>query len=141
MLRRRSEVTRDHRNGSFSFPTARADLTDWFKGHDRPPAPAGKALTFNKPAEWQSSLALTPEDKVTGYNNFYEFGLDKADPRPMPAACVPIPGPHDWRRSGQTADARSRRPDPALSAGRAYLPDALRGGPVNGGALGRLPAT
>ena len=61
-------------------PTARADLLDWFKGHDRPPAPAGKALTFNKPAEWQSSLALTPEDKVTGYNNFYEFGLDKADP-------------------------------------------------------------
>jgi sulfoxide reductase catalytic subunit YedY len=24
-------------------PTARADLLDWFKGHDRPPAPAGKA--------------------------------------------------------------------------------------------------
>lgn len=23
---------------------------------------------------------MTPEDKVTGYNNFYEFGLDKADP-------------------------------------------------------------
>ena len=61
-------------------PTARADLLDWFKGHDRPPAPAGKPLTFNKPAEWQSKLALTPEDKVTGYNNFYEFGLDKADP-------------------------------------------------------------
>lgn len=27
-----------------------------------------------------SSLTLTPEDKVTGYNTFYEFGLDKADP-------------------------------------------------------------
>ncbi len=51
-----------------------------FKGHDRPPAPAGKALTFDKPAAWQSKLALTPEDKVAGYNNFYEFGLDKADP-------------------------------------------------------------
>ena len=25
-------------------------------------------------------MTLTPEDKVTGYNNFYEFGLDKADP-------------------------------------------------------------
>lgn len=25
-------------------------------------------------------MPLTPEDKVTGYNNFYEFGLDKADP-------------------------------------------------------------
>ncbi|STQ08883.1 sulfoxide reductase catalytic subunit yedY [Enterobacter cloacae] len=37
-------------------------------------------LTFTKPAEWQNKLTLTPEDKVTGYNNFYEFGLDKADP-------------------------------------------------------------
>jgi len=61
-------------------PTAHADLLSWFKGNDRPPAPAGKPLTFEKPQEWQSTLALTPEDKVTGYNNFYEFGLDKADP-------------------------------------------------------------
>jgi len=59
---------------------AHADLLDWFKGNDRPKAPAGKPLEFSKPAEWQSTLPLTPEDKVTGYNNFYEFGLDKADP-------------------------------------------------------------
>lgn len=61
-------------------PTAQADLLGWFKGNDRPPAPAGKPLDFTKPADWQSTLPLTPEDKVTGYNNFYEFGLDKADP-------------------------------------------------------------
>lgn len=61
-------------------PAAHADLLDWFKGNDRPKAPSGAPLTFNKPAEWQSQLALTPEEKVTGYNNFYEFGLDKADP-------------------------------------------------------------
>lgn len=59
---------------------AHADLLDWFKGNDRPKAPAGKPLTFTQPAEWQSKLPLTPEEKVTGYNNFYEFGLDKADP-------------------------------------------------------------
>ncbi|WP_249940316.1 molybdopterin-dependent oxidoreductase, partial [Escherichia coli] len=35
---------------------------------------------FSKPAAWQNNLPLTPEDKVSGYNNFYEFGLDKADP-------------------------------------------------------------
>src|SRR5699024_12312527 len=29
---------------------------------------------------WQNNLPLTPADKVSGYNNFYEFGLDKADP-------------------------------------------------------------
>jgi len=61
-------------------PLAQADLLDWFKGNDRPKPPPGKPLDFTKPAEWQNSLALTPEDKVTGYNNFYEFGLDKADP-------------------------------------------------------------
>jgi len=61
-------------------PLAQADLLDWFKGNDRPKAPPGKPLTFTQPAQWQSTLAKTPEEKVTGYNNFYEFGLDKADP-------------------------------------------------------------
>ncbi|EFO0928451.1 protein-methionine-sulfoxide reductase catalytic subunit MsrP, partial [Escherichia coli O157] len=37
-------------------------------------------LEFSKPAAWQNDLPLTPADKVSGYNNFYEFGLDKADP-------------------------------------------------------------
>ncbi|SUX83123.1 putative sulfite oxidase subunit YedY [Citrobacter koseri] len=66
---------------ALSLPaTAQADLLSWFKGNDRPPAPAGKPLDFSKPAAWQNDLPLTPENKVTGYNNFYEFGLDKADP-------------------------------------------------------------
>lgn len=66
---------------ALSFPlSAQANLLSWFKGNDRPPAPAGKPLDFSKPAAWQNSLPLTPADKVSGYNNFYEFGLDKADP-------------------------------------------------------------
>jgi len=66
---------------SLALPlNAQADLLSWFKGNDRPKAPAGKPLSFSKPAAWQAQLAMTPEDKVTGYNNFYEFGLDKADP-------------------------------------------------------------
>jgi len=60
--------------------TSQADVLSWFKGNDRPKPPAGKPLTFTKPADYQNDLPLTPEDKVTGYNNFYEFGLDKADP-------------------------------------------------------------
>lgn len=60
--------------------TAQADILSWFKGNDRPPAPSGKPLQFSQPEQWQANLAMTPEDKVTGYNNFYEFGLDKADP-------------------------------------------------------------
>jgi sulfoxide reductase catalytic subunit YedY len=66
---------------SLALPHAtQADLLSWFKGHDRPAAPAGKPLQFSQPAQYQAKLALTPEDKVTGYNNYYEFGLDKADP-------------------------------------------------------------
>ena len=66
---------------ALSLPhAAHADLLSWFKGNDRPPAPAGKPLEFSKPAAWQNNLPLTPVDKVSGYNNFYEFGLDKADP-------------------------------------------------------------
>ncbi|WP_033570476.1 protein-methionine-sulfoxide reductase catalytic subunit MsrP [Dickeya undicola] len=58
----------------------RADLLNWFQGKPAPVAPPGKPLTFSQPPQWHPDLALTPEDKVTGYNNFYEFGLDKADP-------------------------------------------------------------
>ncbi|MTH45628.1 protein-methionine-sulfoxide reductase catalytic subunit MsrP [Intestinirhabdus alba] len=66
---------------ALSLPTAaHADLLGWFKGNDRSPAPPGKPLEFSKPAAWQSPLPQTPEAKVIGYNNFYEFGLDKADP-------------------------------------------------------------
>ncbi|PWC13076.1 protein-methionine-sulfoxide reductase catalytic subunit MsrP [Brenneria roseae subsp. americana] len=66
---------------ALSLPlTAKADLFAWFKGNDRPKAPPGKPLSFAQPADWRLNLPLTPEDKVTGYNNFYEFGLDKADP-------------------------------------------------------------
>ncbi|MCS3603515.1 MULTISPECIES: protein-methionine-sulfoxide reductase catalytic subunit MsrP [Buttiauxella] len=66
---------------ALSIPqTTHADILSWFKGNDRPPAPSGKPLQFSQPEQWQSKLAMTPEDKVTGYNNFYEFGLDKADP-------------------------------------------------------------
>ena len=66
---------------ALSLPhAAHADLLSWFKGNDRPPTHAGKPLEFSKPAAWQNNLPLTPVDKVSGYNNFYEFGLDKADP-------------------------------------------------------------
>ncbi|ACA31246.1 protein-methionine-sulfoxide reductase catalytic subunit MsrP [Histophilus somni] len=37
-----------------------------------------KALEYKKSTE--STLILTPENKVTGYNNFYEFGVDKGSP-------------------------------------------------------------
>ncbi|MCD1124893.1 protein-methionine-sulfoxide reductase catalytic subunit MsrP [Jinshanibacter sp. LJY008] len=59
---------------------AQAELLSWLTGGDKPKTPAGKALTFTPSANYHPNLPLTPEEKVTGYNNFYEFGLDKADP-------------------------------------------------------------
>lgn len=62
-------------------PAAQADLFSWFKGADRPKAAAGQPLNFSTPEQWRlAGVDLTPEDKVTGYNNFYEFGLGKGDP-------------------------------------------------------------
>lgn len=37
-----------------------------------------KSLNFQKAKP--TDLILTPENKVTGYNNFYEFGVDKGSP-------------------------------------------------------------
>ncbi|MTD37867.1 protein-methionine-sulfoxide reductase catalytic subunit MsrP [Erwinia sp. CPCC 100877] len=72
-------------------PAAQAGLLDWFKGNDRSPAPTGKTLDFSSPPQWRSGLPLTPENKVTGYNNFYEFGLDKADPAANAGSMVTAP--------------------------------------------------
>ncbi|MEA9390309.1 protein-methionine-sulfoxide reductase catalytic subunit MsrP [Acerihabitans sp. TG2] len=66
---------------TLSLPlSAKADLLSWFHGDKHDKAPAGKPLTYSQPPAWHADLPLTPFDKVTGYNNFYEFGMDKADP-------------------------------------------------------------
>lgn len=61
-------------------PSARADLLSFFSRDKAVAAPPAKPLDFSRPAAWHLETPLTPLDKVTGYNNFYEFGLDKADP-------------------------------------------------------------
>jgi len=40
----------------------------------------GKALDVNKNNTFDTSEALTSYDKITNYNNFYEFGTDKYSP-------------------------------------------------------------
>ncbi|SQB37248.1 putative sulfite oxidase subunit YedY [Citrobacter koseri] len=113
---------------ALSLPaTAQADLLSWFKGNDRPPAPAGKPLDFSKPTAWQNDLPLTPENKVTGYNNFYEFGLDKADPAANAGSLKTDP----WtlKISGEVAKPLTLDHDALTTrfpAGRANLSYALR---------------
>lgn len=59
-------------------PSAYATLSNFFNTKSK--TPAAKPLDFNKPNAYQPDLAITPEDKATSYNNFYEFGLGKSDP-------------------------------------------------------------
>lgn len=63
----------------FFFVVVQVDLLDWFKGYDCLLVLVGKVLEFVKFVEWQVNLMFILEDKVVGYNNFYEFGFDKVD--------------------------------------------------------------
>ncbi|MGY2911053.1 DMSO/TMAO reductase YedYZ molybdopterin-dependent catalytic subunit [Ewingella americana] len=120
--------------------TAKADISSWFKGHDRPKAPPGKPLDFTKPAAYQNDLTLTPEDKVTGYNNFYEFGLDKADPAANAGQLVTSP----WKIviDGEVGKPITLDMDDIMKRfplEQRISPYALRRGVVDGGAVDWLP--
>ncbi len=59
-----------------------ADVFSWFSNEEsnKNNNQVKKILDYLKPNKYQSDLILTPENKVIGYNNFYEFGLNKSDP-------------------------------------------------------------
>ncbi len=67
--------------GSLITSPSHAGLFDWLKSDDTPPKKdpePPKPLNFK--ALDKSGFELTPEQKVTHYNNFYEFGTSKQDP-------------------------------------------------------------
>lgn len=68
--------------GMMVSPGVNAGILSWFSADEKPAVPDAilKELNFTQPVAYQSDLVLTPENKVTGYNNFYEFGLNKSDP-------------------------------------------------------------
>lgn len=59
---------------------APAQAKSWFDAQPDQPSNNGTPLNFNPSPIYHPNLSLTPEAKVTGYNNFYEFGWDKSDP-------------------------------------------------------------
>ncbi|MCQ1060503.1 protein-methionine-sulfoxide reductase catalytic subunit MsrP [Photobacterium sp. ZSDE20] len=59
--------------------TAQAGLFDGF-GKKEATVDKRRALTSRSSSYSNTSLSLTPENKVLEYNNFYEFGTDKSDP-------------------------------------------------------------
>jgi len=58
---------------------ATAGPFDWFSDEDKAKFTTS-ALNFSKLATNASSDILTPMDKATSYNNFYEFATGKAHP-------------------------------------------------------------
>ena len=63
---------------TLAFPT-QASLLDLFSAEESTPAPATKPLNY-KAATRPDGLTLTPLEKATSHNNFYELGTDKGDP-------------------------------------------------------------
>ena len=106
-----------------------------------PVAPQPGALSFTRNAAFSVTEAPNSYQDITTYNNYYEFGTDKSDPaenaerlrtRPWNIA---VGGEAEVTGSFSIEDILE-----AASAGGANLSPALRGGVVDGGAMGRLSA-
>ena len=63
---------------TLTFPT-KASLLDLFPTEKPVPGPATKALNY-RAATRSEGMILTPLEKATTHNNFYELGTDKGDP-------------------------------------------------------------
>ncbi|MGY3995078.1 protein-methionine-sulfoxide reductase catalytic subunit MsrP [Aeromonas veronii] len=63
---------------TLAFPT-QAGVLDLLRGKEDAPRLPTKPLN-SKQATRPADLVLTPEEKATSYNNFYELGTDKTDP-------------------------------------------------------------
>lgn len=63
--------------GASSLISQPASAFDWFGSDEKFET---RALEHSKPPKFQIDETITPEQKATSYNNFYEFGADKSDP-------------------------------------------------------------
>ena len=67
--------------GASTLLAKSAGAAGWFwEDEEEKAAFKGKALEFSQPPKFQITETRTPEDKVTSYNNFYEFGTSKDAP-------------------------------------------------------------
>jgi sulfoxide reductase catalytic subunit YedY len=101
--------------------------------------PAGRAQRGVRRRDDGQGHAL--RNDATTYNNFYEFGTDKADPARNAGTLKTRPG--RWPVEGEVKKPRQLRPRRAAEAGadgRAHLPAALRRRLVDGHPLGGLVA-
>jgi hypothetical protein len=105
---------------------------------------AARAATFGFPdslnaADKLPGVKLTPYDDITGYNNFYEWGLDKGDPK--------VNANRGWKTEPWVIDVGGYRPLVALpargagrrSASEKVLVQQAEGGPHSGQGQGNVP--
>ncbi len=58
---------------------------------DAAPPPAAGALNYSRNPKYSVAEAPNSYDDITGYNNFYELGTDKSDPKANGATLKPRP--------------------------------------------------
>lgn len=75
---------------TLALPT-QAGVLDLFSG-DKPAPVATRALNIHAAAR-PEGLILTPEEKATTHNNFYELGTDKGIRPATATTSSPSPGP------------------------------------------------
>jgi sulfoxide reductase catalytic subunit YedY len=67
--------------GASTLLSTSASAAGWFWSDDEEKTPfQAQPLEFTQPPKYQINETRTPENKVTSYNNFYEFGTSKDAP-------------------------------------------------------------
>ena len=77
--------------GAGSLLAGKASAIDWFGSDDDNPGFKAQPLDFVPGSDYSTSEKKTPYDKVTGFNNFYEFGTGKEDPAEYASALTTDP--------------------------------------------------
>lgn len=81
-LRRRELLASLGFLGVAASAPAKAGLFDLFGGDEKEaPSPFKRKPLSYQAAKEAQGLVITPEDKATSHNNFYEFGTSKTDPK------------------------------------------------------------
>ena len=121
------------------WPAGRSAMR-WPRRHGRASWPRCPAVRSAVPGAIVMDKPTRLAD-ITSYNNFYEFGTDKADPAQNAHTLKTRPWTRRRRRRSEEAQGvRHRGTAQARPAGGAHLPPALRRGLVDGGAVDRLLA-
>lgn len=66
--------------GTGALLSGGANALGWFSDDDEKAVSAPRPLDFKQNTTWGQDETLTPYEKVTQFNNFYEFGTGKEDP-------------------------------------------------------------